>query len=117
MKHLISFQTYIEIFNKIEEVNLAALVISSITIVALVINNDFLKVSTRRCHSFASVCMYMHSQVCIHTCMHMCVCHQGSSNWYSALNLIKRKDIKETATYALKKRKVLQDDNTFFFAV
>jgi hypothetical protein len=27
---------------------------------------------------------------------------------------MKRKDIKETATYALKKRKVLKDDNIFF---
>ncbi|GFG31126.1 hypothetical protein Cfor_12776, partial [Coptotermes formosanus] len=35
--------TYIEIFNKIEDVNLAAIVVSSITIVALLINNEILK--------------------------------------------------------------------------
>jgi hypothetical protein len=49
---MISFQTYIEIFNKIEEVNLAALLVSSITIAVLLINNEFLKVSTKRCHIF-----------------------------------------------------------------
>lgn len=41
----VSFQAYIEIFNKIEEVNIAALVVSSITIIVLAINNEFLKVS------------------------------------------------------------------------
>ncbi|XP_021939110.1 solute carrier family 26 member 10 isoform X2 [Zootermopsis nevadensis] len=40
--------TYIEIFNKIEEVNLAVLVVSSITIVLLVINNEFLKPFVRK---------------------------------------------------------------------
>jgi hypothetical protein len=43
MEH-VSFQVYIEIFNKIEEVNIAALVVSSITIIVLAINNEFLKV-------------------------------------------------------------------------
>jgi hypothetical protein len=43
----VSFQAYIEIFNKIEEVNIAALVVSSITIIVLAINNEFLKVSAK----------------------------------------------------------------------
>jgi hypothetical protein len=47
MEH-VSFQAYIEIFNKIEEVNIAALVVSSITIIVLAINNEFLKVSAKR---------------------------------------------------------------------
>jgi hypothetical protein len=46
MEH-ISFQAYIEVFNKIEEVNIAALVVSSITIIVLAINNEFLKVSAK----------------------------------------------------------------------
>jgi hypothetical protein len=46
MEH-VSFQTYIEIFNKIEEVNIAALVVSSITVIVLAINNEFLKVSAK----------------------------------------------------------------------
>jgi hypothetical protein len=47
MEH-VSFQVYIEIFNKIEEVNIAALVVSSITIIVLVINNEVLKVRAKR---------------------------------------------------------------------
>lgn len=39
---------YIEIFNKIEEVNIAALVVSSITIIVLAINNEFLKPLVRK---------------------------------------------------------------------
>jgi hypothetical protein len=41
------FQAYIEIFNKIEEVNISALVVSSITVIVLAINNEFLKVSAK----------------------------------------------------------------------
>jgi hypothetical protein len=60
MRHLILFQTYIEIFNKIEDVNLAALFVSSITIVALVIN-ETLKVSTGQLSLFlcVTVCIYL----------------------------------------------------------
>ncbi|PNF42195.1 hypothetical protein B7P43_G06778 [Cryptotermes secundus] len=39
---------YIEIFNKIEEVNTAALVVSSITIIVLAINNEILKPLVRK---------------------------------------------------------------------
>jgi hypothetical protein len=71
---MISFQTYIEIFNKIEEVNLAVLVVSSITIVVLVINNEFLKVSTKRCHSFyLYVCVHVHTIRGMHAYVYVCV--------------------------------------------
>jgi len=81
MRHLILFQTYIEIFNKIEKVNLAALVVSSMTIVALVIN-EILKVSTGSCLSFsespcACICSMVHIYAIfrsIYVCIHMCVC-------------------------------------------
>ena len=81
MGHLILFQTYIEIFNKIEDINVAALVVTSITIVALVIN-EILKVSTRQLSLFLCVtmCIYVfngpyvcHFQKHI-LCIHVCVC-------------------------------------------
>jgi hypothetical protein len=68
MWHLILFQTYIEIFNKIEDVNLAAIVVSSITIVALLINNEILKVSTKGTSLPLSLCH------CMHVCVHWPVC-------------------------------------------
>jgi hypothetical protein len=77
------FQTYIEIFNKIEDVNLAALVVSSITIVALAIN-EILKVSTGQlslflCHHVHicvqwPICVSFSEAYFVHTHVCMCVC-------------------------------------------
>jgi hypothetical protein len=86
MRYLILFQTYIEIFNKIEDVNLAALVVSSITIVTLVVNNEILKVSTGQLSLFLCVmCMYVcvfigsnayliQKNICVYTHVCACVC-------------------------------------------
>jgi len=78
------FQTYIEIFNKIEDVTPAALVVSSITIAALVIN-EILKVSTGQlslslCHRVHvcvqwPICMsFSEAYMCAYTCMCVRVC-------------------------------------------
>ena len=115
MRHLILFQTYIEIFNKIERVNLAALVVSSMTIVALVIN-DILKVSTGQLSLFLCVtmCMYVfngsylcHFQkhVSVHICVCVCVCvcvracaelHSTHMMWKHKLLLVKEANLSST---------------------
>lgn len=46
------FQTLINIFKEIQNTNLTALLISSITIVGLVLNNEFLKVIFNRSNFF-----------------------------------------------------------------
>jgi len=39
------FQTYVDIFNSLNSVNITAIILSCITILALIFNNEVLKVS------------------------------------------------------------------------
>ena len=57
------FQTLINIFKEIQNTNLTALLISSITIVGLVLNNEFLKVIFNCSNFFVRRCINNNSIV------------------------------------------------------